>query len=192
MKIYWCVSSLIQWLSSTLGLQSSAISNLYPSCFPKEVLLGVHDPLTRILLHDQWLRIHPKWYSDWTTRIHSRSLTFRTSGLWGVPVVKLSKKNFRSDATLVSLDDLSWAEQLPCVTWICDFHIPEMSNQLDTCHCMIFPCVLVDVVCHESFLMWCDDVVYHMSLRTRFVDVICWRRSPWYNFHCLISRSDGW
>jgi hypothetical protein len=37
---------------------------------------------------------------------------------------------------------------MPRVTRICDFHIPEMSNQLDTCHCLIVPRVLADVVCH--------------------------------------------
>jgi hypothetical protein len=41
-------------------------------------------------------------------------------------VVKLPKKNSRSDVTLASLDDVSQAEQLPHVTQIRDLHVPEM------------------------------------------------------------------
>jgi hypothetical protein len=41
-------------------------------------------------------------------------------------VVKLSKKNSRSDVTLASLDDVSRAENLPHVTQIHDLHVPEM------------------------------------------------------------------
>jgi hypothetical protein len=59
---------------------------------------------------------------------------------------------------------------------------------------------LTDVVCHTSLLTWSTDVIshmsfadmlYHMSLRTRFVDVIYWRRSPWSNVHRMFSISDG-
>jgi hypothetical protein len=73
-------------------------------------------------------------------------------------VVKLLKKNSQSDVTLASLDDVSRAEKLPCVTRICDFHVPEMLNQLDTCHCLIVPCVLADLVYHGSLLTWSTDV----------------------------------
>jgi hypothetical protein len=46
----------------------------------------------------------------------------------------------------MSLDDVSQAEYLPCVTQIHDLHIPKMSIQLDTFHCLIAPCVLADMV----------------------------------------------
>lgn len=53
LKIHRRMSSLIQWLSSTLGLRPSKISNLSPSHFPRVVSLVVHNPLKRTLLHDQ-------------------------------------------------------------------------------------------------------------------------------------------
>jgi hypothetical protein len=86
-------------------------------------------------------------------------------------VVKLLKKNSQSDVTLASLDDVSRAKKLPCVTQICDLHVPEMPNQLDTCHCLIAPCVLADMVYHVSLLTCLADMVCHMSLRMRFADI---------------------
>jgi hypothetical protein len=43
---------------------------------------------------------------------------------------------------LMSLNDVSPAYWLPRVIHIHDFHMPEMLYQLDTCQCLIVPCVL--------------------------------------------------
>jgi hypothetical protein len=72
-------------------------------------------------------------------------------------VVKLPENSW-SDVTLASLDDVSRAEQLPRVTRICDLHVPEMLNQLDTCHCLIAPHVFADMVYHVSLLTWYADI----------------------------------
>jgi hypothetical protein len=66
-------------------------------------------------------------------------------------VVEIPKQNSRSDVTLASLDDVSGVEQRPCVTQICDLHVAEMLNKLDTFHCLIAPRVLADIVFRVSF-----------------------------------------
>jgi len=53
---------------------------------------------------------------------------------------------------------MSQAEQLPRVTRICDFHVPKMLDQLNTCHFLIAPRVLDDLVCHGSLLTWSANV----------------------------------
>ena len=60
----------------------------------------------------------------------------------------------------MSLDDMSWSVCLPRVTQNCDFQVPEMPNQLDTCPYMIAPCVLSDVGCHLSLLTWFATFTY--------------------------------
>jgi hypothetical protein len=119
---------------------NSQLSVILPLLFP-----GVDNPLTRVLFNPM-------------TILHSGTSTFGTSGLRASAGGKTPEAKLRSDITLASLDDVSRAEQLPRVTRICDFHVPEMLNQLDTCHCLIVPHVLADLVCHGSLLTWSADV----------------------------------
>jgi hypothetical protein len=56
----------------------------------------------------------------------------------------------------MSLDDVERAECLPLVTRICDLHVPEMLNQLDTCHFLIAPRVLADVDLPDLTVIVCS------------------------------------
>jgi hypothetical protein len=77
------------------------------------------------------------------------------SGLWHsglrdmgqVLVVYLLKKNSQSDVSFLH-HFLTCHEMSNChVSFLfCDFHVPEMTIHLDTCHSLTMSCVLVDVV----------------------------------------------
>jgi len=110
-------------------------------------------------------------------------------------VVKLPKKNFWSDVTLVSLDDVSWTDQLPHVTLIRDLYILEML--ISTWH-LSFSDYAMCPWWHR-LLTWSVD----MDLLTwyaifPFSNVVCWPTTliQWSSFVLQIWRtlfiSDLW